>query len=99
MTNPISTYRFQFNKDFTFEDFEKLIPYLQKLGIGTVYASPILEAVPGSTHGYDGLNPHCINPEIGSLEQLKSISRQLTANKMQWLQDIVPNHMAFHPKN
>src|SRR4029079_10378609 len=99
MTNPISTYRFQFNNNFRFEDFEKIIPYLQQLGVGTIYASPIFEAVPGSTHGYDGLNPCRINPEVGTIEQLKAISRQLKTHNISWLQDIVPNHMAFHSKN
>ena len=99
MTNPISTYRFQFNKEFSFQSFEELIPYLQKLGVGTVYASPIFDAVPGSTHGYDGLNPQLINPEIGTEEQLFAISEKLKDAEIQWLQDIVPNHMAFHPGN
>jgi maltooligosyltrehalose synthase len=69
MYNPVSTYRLQFHKDFTFSDFERIIPYLHQLGINTVYASPIFEATPGSTHGYDTVNPHQINPEIGTLEQ------------------------------
>ncbi len=99
MINPVSTYRLQFHKDFNFDDFEKIIPYLQKLGVSTIYASPILESAPGSMHGYDGLNPHKINPEIGTEEQLKRISRQLKAAGMQWLQDIVPNHLAFDTKN
>src|SRR5688572_31327428 len=99
MTNPISTYRFQFHKEFNFQAFEELIPYLQKLGVGTVYASPIFESVPGSTHGYDGLNPHLINPEIGTEEQLYVISDKLKNAQIQWLQDIVPNHMAFHSGN
>jgi malto-oligosyltrehalose synthase/4-alpha-glucanotransferase len=99
MINPVSTYRLQFHKDFNFDDFEKIIPYLQKLGVATVYASPILESTPGSMHGYDGLNPHNINPEIGMEEQLISISKKLNEAGMQWLQDIVPNHMAFDPKN
>ncbi len=99
MTNPVSTYRLQFHKDFNFDDFEKIIPYLQKLGVSTIYASPILEATPGSTHGYDGLNPHRINPEIGTEEQLRSIGQKLKEFGMQWLQDIVPNHMAFSTKN
>ncbi|MFL5809043.1 MAG: malto-oligosyltrehalose synthase, partial [Flavisolibacter sp.] len=99
MTNPISTYRFQFNNSFRFEDFEKIISYMQQLGVGTIYASPIFEAVQGSTHGYDGINPCRINPEIGTLEQLKAISQQLKASSISWLQDIVPNHMAFHSKN
>jgi malto-oligosyltrehalose synthase/4-alpha-glucanotransferase len=97
--NPCSTYRLQFHKDFTFDEFEKIIPFLNNLGVGTVYASPIFKAVPGSTHGYDGLDPLEINPEIGSLKKLKKIVRDLKKLKMGWLQDIVPNHMAFHHCN
>ncbi len=99
MTNPISTYRIQFHKDFTFSDFEKVLPYLQKLGVSTIYASPIFEATPGSVHGYDVVNPHRINPEIGTEEQLRAISKKLKEAGINWLQDIVPNHMAFHPSN
>ncbi|TDQ10026.1 malto-oligosyltrehalose synthase [Pedobacter metabolipauper] len=99
MFDPISTYRIQFNSDFTFADFNKIIPYLNHLGIQTIYASPIFDAVPGSTHGYDGVNPERINPEIGSLDELKRISERLKSLGMQWIQDIVPNHMGFHPHN
>ncbi|HEY0898646.1 MAG TPA: malto-oligosyltrehalose synthase [Sphingobacteriaceae bacterium] len=99
MYNPIATYRLQFHQEFTFSDFEAIIPYLQKLGVSTIYASPIFEAVPGSNHGYDGTNPQKINAELGSAEQLKAISQQLRAGGIGWLQDIVPNHMAFHPRN
>ena len=99
MNNPISTYRIQFHKDFNFDDFEKIIPYLQKLGVSTIYASPIFTSTPGSTHGYDGMNPHQISPELGTEEQLKEISRRLKSLNLNWLQDIVPNHMAFHPNN
>jgi len=99
MFNPVSTYRIQFNKDFTLSDFEKLIPYFKKLGIGTIYASPLLAATPGSTHGYDTIDAHHINPEIGTYEQLQKITEQLKAESISWLQDIVPNHMAYHPNN
>ncbi|QJW90436.1 malto-oligosyltrehalose synthase [Spirosoma taeanense] len=99
MTNPVATYRIQFHNDFTFADFERIIPYLDKLGVRTVYASPIFEAVPGSTHGYDAVNPQRINPEIGTEKQLRAISAELTKRGIKWLQDIVPNHMAFHPNN
>lgn len=99
MNNPVSTYRFQFHKDFSFNDFEKIIPYLQKLGVGTIYASPIFEATPGSVHGYDGMNPHNINPEIGTEQQLKQLSIKLKELGIKWLQDIVPNHMAYDPNN
>src|SRR6478672_6537354 len=99
MYNPISTYRIQFQKQFSFTDFEKIIEYLKKLGVATVYASPVFESTSGSTHGYDVLNPNQIDPEIGTLEQLQKISTQLKENEIGWLQDIVPNHMAFHSSN
>lgn len=97
--NPVSTYRFQFHKDFTFKDAERLIPYLVKLGVGSVYASPIFQAVQGSMHGYDVTNPLVINPEIGSLKDLRQLTGKLQKDKIMWVQDIVPNHMAFHPEN
>ncbi len=99
MFNPVSTYRIQFHKGFNFSDFEESIPYLQKLGIHTIYASPIFEAVPGSTHGYDVVNPLRVNPEIGTEEQLRNISSKLKEAGIKWIQDIVPNHMAFHSNN
>jgi malto-oligosyltrehalose synthase/4-alpha-glucanotransferase len=99
MFDPITTYRLQFHKGFTFTDFEKFIPYLQKLGVSTIYASPIFKAIDGSTHGYDILEPLELNPEIGTLEQLRAIRQQLKSFNIQWLQDIVPNHMAFHTGN
>jgi malto-oligosyltrehalose synthase/4-alpha-glucanotransferase len=99
MFNPISTYRIQFHKGFTFSDLEAILPYLHKLGIGSIYASPIFEAVPGSQHGYDVVNPTRINPELGTEAQLRDISSKLKAYGIGWVQDIVPNHMAFHPHN
>jgi malto-oligosyltrehalose synthase/4-alpha-glucanotransferase len=99
MFDPISTYRIQFHSAFTLTDLEKTIPFLQKLGIKTIYASPIFEAVPGSMHGYDGVNPNKINPEIGTLEQLRAIVQKLKDSGIAWIQDIVPNHMGFHQHN
>jgi maltooligosyltrehalose synthase len=97
--NPLCTYRIQLNKDFTFSDLEKIIPYLDKLGVKTIYASPVFEATPGSTHGYDGTDPNKINPEIGTEEQLLQISKELKKRNMYWLQDIVPNHLSYHENN
>jgi malto-oligosyltrehalose synthase len=99
MLNPISTYRIQFNNQFTFADFKKVIPYLHELGVQTIYASPILEASPGSMHGYDTVNPLRINPEIGTEAELLEISNKLKSLGMNWVQDIVPNHMAYHQNN
>ncbi|RVU00787.1 malto-oligosyltrehalose synthase [Mucilaginibacter limnophilus] len=99
MFNPVSTYRIQFNKDFTFKQFKEIISYLKNLGVSTIYASPIFEATPGSTHGYDVLNPHRINPEIGTIQELREISAELKEAAISWVQDIVPNHMAYDPGN
>src|SRR6478672_9423009 len=99
MLNPVSTYRLQFHKNFTLQDLERILPYLHKLGVRTIYASPIFEATPGSNHGYDSVNPHKINLEVGTEEQLRAVSRKLKELGMNWLQDMVPNHMAFDTRN
>lgn len=96
---PNMTYRVQFNKRFTLFDLEKLVPYFRRLGIGAIYASPIFRAVPGSNHGYDQTDPTKLNAEIGSLEQLERVATRLAEAGIGWVQDIVPNHMAFHPEN
>lgn len=99
MYNPISTYRLQFHKQFGFKDAGNLVAYFDKLGVGTIYASPVLEAVQGSAHGYDGINPRNINPEIGTPEELKRLCDKLGKKHIGWLQDIVPNHLAYDTTN
>ena len=99
MSVPVSTYRIQFHKGFTLRHLIGIIPYLHGLGVSTVYASPIFKAVPGSTHGYDTLDPHALNPEIGTEADLLEASSLLKQAGMTWLQDIVPNHMAFDLEN
>lgn len=99
MYNPISTYRLQFNQQFQFSDAEKLVEYFQRLGIGTIYASPVFEAVPGSMHGYDGINFERISTEIGGREDLVQLTGSLRKCHIGWIQDIVPNHMAYDTRN
>lgn len=99
MYNPVSTYRIQFNKDFTLAHLDNLLPYFQKLGVKTIYASPIFASTPGSTHGYDNVDPTRIDPEIGTLVQLSALHKRMQQAGMGWVQDIVPNHMAYHPEN
>ncbi len=71
----------------------RLIPYLQRLGITTLYASPILAAHSGSAHGYDITDHSRINPEIGSEEELRQLLEELGSRGMGLLLDVVPNHM------
>lgn len=96
---PASTYRVQLHKGYTFKDLKKIIPYLHQLGVSTVYASPITTSTSGSMHGYDVTNPDIINPEIGTEEEFAEIIQQMNEYNMSWLQDIVPNHMAYSSAN
>ena len=96
---PLATYRLQFNKNFRFNDALNLVDYFRDLGIDTVYASPIFAAIPESMHGYDVVDPQQINPEIGTEEELVQLTHALKQSGISWIQDIVPNHMAFHPQN
>src|SRR4051812_17251075 len=90
-----ATYRLQFHKGSTFRDAEALVPYLARLGISHVYASPLMEARPGSTHGYDIVNHNRLNPEIGSEGEFEALVAALKAQGMGLIVDIVPNHMGI----
>jgi (1->4)-alpha-D-glucan 1-alpha-D-glucosylmutase len=96
---PISTYRLQFNRRFRFKDAELLVPYLHRLGISDLYASPIFSARRGSTHGYDVTDPTHLNPELGTETEFNALIQELKRYGMGLLLDIVPNHMAASPEN
>ena len=92
--SPRCTYRLQLSKDFTFEAAASLVPYLAALGVSHVYCSPLLQAAPGSTHGYDVVDPHQINEELGGEPGFRRFTKVLNEHGMKLLMDIVPNHMA-----
>jgi len=91
---PSSTYRLQLHAGFTCADAARLAPYLRRLGIGACYSSPILTARPGSPHGYDIVNHHEINPEIGGAAGFEALVAALGTSELQLVVDFVPNHMA-----
>jgi (1->4)-alpha-D-glucan 1-alpha-D-glucosylmutase len=90
---PVSTYRVQVHKDFTFAAAAGIAGYLKKLGIGDFYSSPIFEARPGSMHGYDVTRHDRLNPELGGDEGFERFSEELKHQGLGLLLDIVPNHM------
>jgi (1->4)-alpha-D-glucan 1-alpha-D-glucosylmutase len=90
---PRATYRLQLSPDFRFEDAKSLASYLAQLGISHVYLSPILRAKAGSTHGYDVVDHHALNPELGTFDQFADMARAFQANALSILLDTVPNHM------
>ena len=99
MKIPLSSYRIQFNPSFGFEETGKIIPYLKNLGISDIYASPILESKAGSKHGYDLINFSKIDHQLGGEKAFYHLARQIKKAQLGWMQDIVPNHMAYHPSN
>jgi (1->4)-alpha-D-glucan 1-alpha-D-glucosylmutase len=90
---PLSTYRLQFNRNFTFAQAAEIVPYLAALGISHCYASPYLRARPGSMHGYDIIDHRNLNPEIGTPEDYERFLAALHNHGMGQILDIVPNHM------
>jgi (1->4)-alpha-D-glucan 1-alpha-D-glucosylmutase len=96
---PTSTYRLQLNAGFTFEKALEITDYLHQLGITDCYASPLLTARPGSSHGYDVCNFGEVDPAIGGANQFERWSERLRTLGMGLLVDVVPNHMAADPLN
>ena len=94
-----ATYRLQFNRQFTFRDATDLVPYLAALGISHIYASPIMEARPGSTHGYDIIDHNRLNPEIGSEADFRALVDAIHWHGMGLILDFVPNHMGIGADN
>ncbi len=99
MITPSATYRIQFNNQFTFKQLQPVIPYLHKLSITAIYASPILTAIQDSSHGYDVCDYETISESIGTLNGLEQLHKNLEEKGMGWIQDIVPNHMALVTSN
>jgi (1->4)-alpha-D-glucan 1-alpha-D-glucosylmutase len=99
MRIPTATYRIQFAPVFGFKKAKKVVPYLAVLGISDLYASPIFRARKGSVHGYDVVDQRELNPELGKPEDFFRLAQKVKKRRMGWLQDIVPNHMAFDAEN
>ena len=97
---PTSTYRLQFNRQFTFAQARALVPYLHALGIGDCYASPYFQARAESLHGYDITDHNKLNDAIGSREDYDAWVAELHAHGMGQVLDFVPNHMGIRePQN
>ncbi|MBL6456405.1 malto-oligosyltrehalose synthase [Belnapia sp. T6] len=90
---PRATYRLQFHAGFRFRDAAALAPYLARLGVSHVYASPYLKARPGSSHGYDIVDHGRLNPELGEEAEFRAMSAAFRENGLGQLLDFVPNHM------
>ncbi|GAA1035738.1 malto-oligosyltrehalose synthase [Streptomyces murinus] len=94
---PTATYRLQLQPAFPFSAAAAAVPYLASLGVSHLHLSPVLEAVPGSTHGYDVVDHTRVRAELGGEEGLRALSRTAREHGLGLVLDIVPNHMAMAP--
>ncbi|MBU9844884.1 malto-oligosyltrehalose synthase [Rahnella ecdela] len=99
MNIPAATYRIQFRDGMDFDKAAALIPYLKRLGISHLYASPVFTATSDSTHGYDITDANEIDPTLGGREGFDRLSSALKSAGMGLILDIVPNHMAASLEN
>ena len=96
---PVSTYRLQLHKGFTFDDASAIASYLYELGISHVYSSPYQQAAPDSMHGYDVVDHQKVNEELGGAAAFERFAKTLGENGLGQVLDIVPNHMAIGREN
>ncbi|WP_246956249.1 malto-oligosyltrehalose synthase [Brachybacterium sp. Marseille-Q7125] len=92
---PTSTYRLQLSAEFTADDAVRVVPYLARLGVGHLFCSPVLQAAPGSMHGYDVVDHTRISAEIGGEAALRRLAAKAHDHGLGLIVDVVPNHMAI----
>jgi (1->4)-alpha-D-glucan 1-alpha-D-glucosylmutase len=95
MTPIAATYRLQLHSGFSFDAAAGIVDYLKDLGITHAYCSPYLQAVPGSTHGYDVIDHSKPNEELGGEAGFARFDAALKRCGLGQVVDIVPNHMAI----
>ena len=71
-----------------------MLPYLHDLGVSHVYLSPVLQATPGSTHGYDVVDHARLSEDLGGAEAFHRLSDRARELGLGIVVDVVPNHMA-----
>jgi (1->4)-alpha-D-glucan 1-alpha-D-glucosylmutase len=94
-----ATYRLQLHSGFPLSAAQQVLPYLADLGISHVYLSPCLQAVPGSQHGYDVVDPSRISDDLGGEPAWSAFVKAARACGLRILLDIVPNHMSASQYN
>ncbi|HTO09590.1 MAG TPA: malto-oligosyltrehalose synthase [Myxococcota bacterium] len=99
-SEPRAAYRLQLGGALDFEAAAQLVEYLAGLGVSHVYCSPVLQAAPGSAHGYDVVDPSRVSAELGGEAGWRSLVQACGKHELGLLVDVVPNHMATRaPEN
>ncbi len=95
----VATYRLQLQPSFGFADAERILPYLRRLGVSHLYLSPITEARPGSTHGYDVIDHNAVREELGGRAGFDRMVQAARDAGLEIIVDFVPNHSGVGPRN
>ncbi len=91
---PVSTYRLQLRDSFGFGLAAEQAGYLSALGVTHVYLSPILQANPGSPHGYDVVDHSRVSADLGGEPAFRDMAAEFHRHGLGVVVDVVPNHMA-----
>jgi len=91
----VSTYRLQLHEGFGFAAAARTAPRLAALGVTHLYLSPILQATPGSMHGYDVVDHTRISEDLGGEEGFRALAETARGLGMGIIVDVVPNHVAL----
>jgi len=95
---PTGTYRLQLRPEFGFAEAGRLAGHLADLGVSHVYLSPILQAAPGSTHGYDVVDHSRVSADLGGEDGFRAMAARFRRAGLGIVVDVVPNHMAVPNK-
>ena len=90
-----ATYRLQLHPGFGFRDAAAQARYLADLGVSHAYLSPILQAAPGSKHGYDVVDHAEISADLGGAAEFRAMAAEFASRGIGIIADVVPNHMAM----
>jgi glycosidase len=84
------------NRDFfggSLAGIREKLPYLQDLGVNTVYLSPVFEAA--SNHRYDTANYKKIDPMLGTEDEFAELCREAKNYSISLILDGVFNHTGY----
>ena len=94
-----ATYRLQLTPEFGFDEARATLPYLARLGVSHLYLSPITQARPESTHGYDVIQHNAVRAEFGGRDAFETLREAAVEHEMGLILDFVPNHAGVGSDN
>jgi (1->4)-alpha-D-glucan 1-alpha-D-glucosylmutase len=92
---PTATYRLQLQPGFGFREAAAAVGYLAELGVSHLYLSPVLQAAPGSSHGYDVVDHDRLSGDLGGESGWAELVATARSAGLGLVVDVVPNHMAL----